>query len=174
MRLVAAMGAIGLGVLMPSGRPGDVAVRAPESTECGARLTTVPHGDDRLRLTAVAPEPVRAGESTGSIDVRVVNVSGTRLKALTATAASVVVVEGGVVVGVPLPIRDVGVLVDLAPGESRVFASGIDLYRCSNGVGLLAGTYDVYAVQQFMLLDDRGVPQESLELQTGPWTLRLH
>lgn len=173
MRIVAALGAIGLGMLVPSSRPGGTTTQAPESTECGARLTTAPHGDDRLRLTAVAPDSVDHGATRASIDVRVVNVSGGRLRAMTATAADVVVVENGVVVGEPGGIRDVGVVVELAPGESRVFESGIDLLRCSTGEGLSAGGYDLYAVQRFIVLDADNDYDETIDLQTGPWPLQL-
>ena len=130
-------------------------------------------GDDRLRLSAVAPGSIEAGRSKAMLDVRVTNVSGGRLRAITSIAASVVVVDHGVGVGEPLPIRDAAAFVDLAPGESRVFRSGADLHRCSTNVGLFAGTYALYATQQFTLIDADGGPGETLELQTGPWVLRL-
>ena len=131
------------------------------------------HNNDRLRLSAIRPEAIAAGRSTATLDVRVSNVSGERLRAMTAIAASVVVVEHGVVVGLPLPVRDVAVVVDLAPGESKVFRSGADLYRCSTGVGLPPGRYALYAAQRFTLLDADGGVGETLELQTGPWPLQL-
>ena len=133
------------------------------------------HNNDRLRLSAIRPEAIAAGRSTATLDVRVSIVR--RLQGEVPHRTLVFNPGRRSSAGRNTALRharlDVAVVVDLAPGESKVFRAGADLYRCSTGVGLPPGRYALYAAQRFTLLDADGGVGETLELQTGPSLLQL-
>jgi hypothetical protein len=158
-------------------RPGSRPTRsAPVWDPCGDPAIhphLPPDPDVSLELTVHLPGRAVAGNA-GSLRVTatVTNRSDVAVTGTTSVQPDLMVAADGRIVAVPVPQRDIGVPIALAPGASKTFDATLSLRRCAPGGStagpLTPGTYEVYAYQRFQLDGHGTVPVEA-----GPWWFTL-
>lgn len=140
---------------------------------CDGAVSGLPRSDAALRLTATQKEIAGTG-SFASVDFEVTNTTNAPLNLVTGKTADVTVVQQGVVVATPAPVRDSAVPVKLEPGQTYRYKSTVSLRQCGSpsaytGQPLEPGSYELYANQRFSPTD--GGPD--IEAQGGPWSVEL-
>ena len=140
---------------------------------CGGAVSGQPRSDAALRLTATQQQPITMTGDLASIDLEVTNTTNAPLDLITSAGAGVTVVQQGVVVATPLPMRAIGIPVKLAPGQTYRYKSGVSLRKCGSdasytGLPLEPGSYELYANQWFSPTTG---PQ--IEAKGGPWQIEL-
>lgn len=142
--------------------------------QCGGAVSGQPRADAPLRLTATQKQPIAGSAAFASVDFEVTNTTNAPLDLITGKSAQVSVVQQGVVVATPAPVRDVGVPVKLAPGQTYRYKSTVSLRQCGSapaqtGQQLKPGGYELYATQRFSPADGGA----EIEAQGGPWPVEL-
>ncbi len=151
---------------------------APSQAGCGDPVAEWVSSEAPLAMTASFPGEVRVGtEELVRGTVSVTNRSEGHLHGTSAAQPDISLARDGKVVALPVGLRLVAVVIDLAPGASRTFEAVASLRPCDAGVGtqsrLPPGSYQLFASQQFDLGDPAGSDRQKLLVRGGPWTLTL-
>jgi hypothetical protein len=119
-----------------------------------------------MTLTGSFPERADASaRSTFDGTVTITNTTARRIAALSASQPDVYVKQAGAVVAAPVPRDDVGLVLDLAPGEARsLIATGSLRRRDDPAAPLPPGRYEVHAVLRFADMESA---------VGGPWELEI-
>ncbi len=134
--------------------------------KCGDRLVEERRGP--LRLTGSFPARVPAtGRGFGG-RVTVANGSDRRAGGLAASRPDLYVLRAGRVVAMPLARDEVGLQLDLAPGEGQDLAAAGSLASCRDGRPLAPGRYEIRAVLPVIGLDGTAGAAAG-----GPWALEV-
>ena len=144
------------------------AAQPPEPGRCGGAF----RAERRARLTLAGsfPERVRATErATFEGTVTIANHTDRRVEGLSASRPDLYLTRAGDIVATPLPRDEVGLVLDLAPGEARNFPAAGSLRSCSRGQPLAPGRYDVYAV--LTIADTDGA--QTISAVGGPWRVEI-
>jgi hypothetical protein len=133
--------------------------------KCGQPFRPPPAGG--LTLTGRFPATTPAGERvvTGTVEVT----SRVAVRGVVSPNADVFLVQDGRVATMPVPKDAMGVLWDLAPGETKRLPGEATLVSCDPGSGpLRPGSYELYA--WVTIIPDNGGRVESFG---GPWPLEV-
>jgi hypothetical protein len=148
----------------------------PSASKCGDMFDGQQGRDGPLVMTGSFPEHVRSGSGLHGT-VTLTNPADIRIRGTSASQPDIFVTEAGEIVATPVARDDVGVLLDLAPGASRVFDATGSLLRCSPEVGpgssgeqpLAPGRYEIHAVLPVL----GGEEGRSVTVLGGPWALEV-
>ena len=144
--------------------------------ECDGAVSGSPRADQPLKLAATGTlVPSATNPDFGKIKLDVTNTTGAPVTLMTGTTADITVVQQGRVVATPAAVRDSGVPVVLAPGETKSIESTVSLRRCGEAAAqtkqrLEPGGYELYATQRFSPTDGG----QEIEAQGGPWSVALN
>src|SRR3954452_2720107 len=132
--------------------------------ECGQPFQ--PPAKGLLTLTGRFPATAVPGAETltGTIDVT----GRDAVQGVVAPRADVFLVRDGRIATLPLVQDSMGVLWNLAPGQTEHIPGDAALISCESGVALAPGTYELFV--RVVLAPDSGGPVESFG---GPWPLEV-
>jgi hypothetical protein len=150
---------------------------SPPPAGCGDSVAGWVSTDAPLAMTASFPARAPAGGAEmlrGTVTVT--NRSDSHLSGTGAAQPDVTLARDGKVVALPLGLRLVAAVIELAPGAGQSFEAVASLRPCDAGADrqarLRPGSYQVFASQRFDI-DPAGPNRRQVVARGGPWDLTL-
>lgn len=154
---------------------GEGSVVEARAVACGEHVEARPRGSGTpLEVSGSFPTEVASSPDRVRGTVTLTNLGRSRFRGTTAATPDVFLVRDGIVVTVPVAVRDVGAALDLAPGATQSFEAIASLMSCNlqsaTTISLPPGNYEIYTIQN--VVPDSS-PLQPIALQGGPWVLTV-